>query len=82
MKNLRPPKKGLNIISFIYIYEIIPTGKKQLVVFCKRGNLIGSLTGIFCTQNLYVHFSINLLVFVALSKLAYSYLYMYFGIFF
>ena len=55
-KNLGLPKEELNKIGFMHIYKIIPTSRKRLVVFYKGENLIGSLTRIFDTQNLYACF--------------------------
>ena len=52
------------------------------MVFYKKGNSIGSLTGISYAQNLYTRFGIELLIPVIESGLVYSYLYMRFSTFF
>ena len=48
----------------MHIYKIIPTNKKQLVVFYKRENLIGSLIKVFHAQNSYARFGMDLLIFL------------------
>ena len=41
--------------------KLFISSRKQLVVFCKKGNPMG----IFCTKNLYARFGMDLLISVA-----------------